>query len=179
MCNCCDEKKLEANFKDEQVDLTLLDKILDELGNEKGNLISILQKSQDIYGYLPLSVLKYISERTGVKRATIYGVATFYTQFRLNPIGKYLILQCQGTACHVNGSQEVGRAICGELKINPGETTSDGMFTLENVACLGCCSLAPVMMINGEAYGKLTPAKATKIIRDIYKVEREGEKNEN
>ncbi|WP_206172698.1 NADH-quinone oxidoreductase subunit NuoE [Acidilutibacter cellobiosedens] len=179
MSNCCDEKKLEANFKDEQVDLSLLDETLNELSHEKGNLISILQKAQDIYGYLPLSVLKYISAETGVKRATIYGVATFYTQFRLNPIGKYLILQCQGTACHVNGSDEVSRALREELKITPGETTPDGIFTLENVACLGCCSLAPVMMINGEAYGKLTPAKATKIIRDIYKKEREGEKNEN
>lgn len=175
MCNQCGEKNLELNFRDDKVDVSLIDSVLDEFKGKKGSLISILQKTQEIYGYLPLSVLKYIAEKTGNKKATIYGVATFYTQFRLNPVGKYLILQCQGTACHVNGSKEVSTAICEELGISPGETTKDGMFTLEDVACLGCCSLAPVMMINGEAYGKLTPSKAIAIIRDIYKKEKEGE----
>ena len=107
------------------------------------------------------------------KKAAIYGVATFYTQFRLNPIGKHLILQCQGTACHVNGSKDISKALTEELEINPGETTKDGLFTIEDVACLGCCSLAPVIMINGEAYGNLTPKEAVKIVRKIKKDEEE------
>jgi NADH-quinone oxidoreductase subunit E len=113
--------------------------------------------------------MEYVAKKTDNKKATIYGVATFYTQFRLNPIGKHLILQCQGTACHVNGSREVSKAICEHLNIQPGETTEDLLFTVEDVACLGCCSLAPVIMINGEAYGNLTPKKAVQIVRDIQK----------
>jgi len=179
MCHSCNNQELESKFQEGMVELTLIDPIIEEYKDKKGSLISILQGIQDIYGYLPLESLNYVAEKTCNKRATIYGVATFYTQFRLTPSGKYLILQCQGTACHVNGSKEVSRALCEELKINPGETSSDGLFTLEDVACLGCCSLAPVIMINGEAYGKLTPAKATELIRNIYKKEEEGVCNEN
>nr|WP_054873248.1 NADH-quinone oxidoreductase subunit NuoE [Oxobacter pfennigii] len=152
----------------------MLDPILDEFKGQTGSVISILQKTQDVYGFLPLDALKYIADKTGNKRAKIYGIATFYAQFRLDPVGKYVILQCQGTACHVNGSKEVSYAICDELNINPGGTTEDNMFTVEDVACLGCCSLAPVIMINGEAYGKLTPDSARKIIKDIYNKEKEG-----
>ena len=171
MCNSC-EKQLETRFPANDVDLTLLDPVVAEYAGQTGSLISILQKAQDIYGYLPLAVLQAIADQTGNKRAKIYGIATFYSQFRLTPVAKYVILQCQGTACHVNGSQAVSRAICEELNITPGETTADSLFTLENVACLGCCSLAPVMMINGETYGKLTPDRARKILQDV----REGEK---
>lgn len=171
MCENC--KKEEIQIKDVEIDLTLINPVIEKYGKSKGSLINILQGIQDIYGYLPLSALTYISEKTNNKKATIYGVATFYTQFRLNPIGKYLILQCQGTACHVNGSKEISKALCQELEINPGETTNDGMFTLEDVACLGCCSLAPVIMINGEAYGNLTPGEAVKIIKNI-KSQEEG-----
>lgn len=174
-CSC--EHKLAANFQDKNVDLSLMEPILKKYEGQSASLISILQETQGIYGYLPLSALNLIAEKTGNKRAKIYGIATFYAQFRLNPTGKYIILQCQGTACHVNGSKEVSRAICEELNIKPGETTEDGIFTLEDVACLGCCSLAPVMMINGEAYGNLTPDSARKIIREIYERER-GQKND-
>jgi len=166
------ESRLASNFKNQKVDLSLLDPVLDEYKGEKGNIIAILQKTQEIYGFLPLDVLNYISEKTGAKKAKIYGIATFYAQFRLKPVGKYVILQCQGTACHVNGSEEIKNALCDELNIKPGDTTEDGMFTLEEVACLGCCSLAPVMMINGETYGKLTPDKAREIIRRIYEREK-------
>jgi len=178
MCAGCEEK-LEGNFPNGRVDLGLLDPVLKEYGGVSGSLISIMQKAQEIYGYLPIDVLKHIADRTGNKRAKIYGIATFYAQFRLKPVGKYVILQCQGTACHVNGSEEVGSAICDELSIKPGDTTDDGMFTLEDVACLGCCSLAPAMMINGEAYGKLTPVKARQIIKDIYRQEKGGASNED
>lgn len=169
MCNNCKSEEMVNNFKDEAIDTSLLKPVLEKYGKVKGSLINILQATQDIYGYLPLQALNYISDNTDNKKSVIYGVATFYTQFRLKPIGKYLILQCQGTACHVNGSKEVSQALCEELKILPGETTADGMFTLEDVSCLGCCSLAPVMMINGEAYGNLTPAEAVNIIRNIRK----------
>lgn len=178
MCNQC-EQKLESRFVDGEVDLTLLNPVFEEYKGHSGSIISILQKAQDIYGYLPLGVLKHIADSTGNKRAKVYGIATFYAQFRLNPVGKYVILQCQGTACHVNGSKEVSRALCEELSINPGETTEDGMFTIEDVACLGCCSLAPVLMINGEAYGKLTPDSARMIVKDIYRKEKEGACHEN
>lgn len=173
MCNSC-EKKLETKFADGIVDLALLEPIFTEYAGKPGSIISILQKTQEIYGYLPLSALQSIADNTGNKRAKIYGIATFYSQFRLSPVGKYIILQCQGTACHVLGSKAISSAICDELGINPGETTADGLFTLEDVACLGCCSLAPVIMINGETYGKLTPDSVRKILQNIQEAEKGG-----
>ncbi|XMB86441.1 NADH-quinone oxidoreductase subunit NuoE [Mycoplasmatota bacterium WC44] len=166
MCENCKES-LESKFTNEEVNLELMNPVIEKYGAVEGSLINILQKTQDIYGYLPLSALHYIADNTENKRATIYGVATFYTQFRLNPIGKYLILQCQGTACYVNGSKEISKAICSELGISPGETTDDRLFTIEDVACLGCCSLAPVIIVNDEAYGNLTPSDAVKVIKNI------------
>ncbi|MBO4235373.1 MAG: NADH-quinone oxidoreductase subunit NuoE [Firmicutes bacterium] len=157
MCDC----------KNQNSDLSLLSGVLEEYAEVEGSLITILQKAQDIYGYLPVDVIYCIAEATGNSPAKVMGVATFYTQFRLQPIGKYLIMQCQGTACHVNGSERISAAITEELGIKDGETTEDGLFTLSNVACLGCCSLSPVMMINGETYGSLTPEKTIKILRDI------------
>ncbi len=164
---CCEAKDFKQNFVDTDVDLSKLDDVLNKYKDVKGSLITILQHAQEEYGYLPLSVLEYISHVTGVSTAQIYGVATFYTQFRLKPIGENLIMLCQGTACHVNGSGLIEEAIVEELGINPGETTEDNLFTLNNVACLGCCSLSPVMMINGETYGKLTAKETKKIIQDI------------
>ena len=148
-------------------DLSLLDGILQEYAGVRGSLITILQKAQEVYGYLPADVIYYIAEQTGCTPAKVMGVATFYTQFRLNPIGKNLIMLCKGTACHVNGADAVEKAICEELKIQDGETSADGLFSLKTVACLGCCSLSPVMMINEDTYGSLTPAKAVEIIRTI------------
>lgn len=173
MCNSC-EKQLETKFADGDVDLALLEPVVTEYAGKPGSLISILQKTQEIYGYLPLSALQAIADKTGNKRAKIYGIATFYSQFRLTPVGKYVILQCHGTACHVLGAEKVGSAICDELGISPGETTADGLFTLEDVACLGCCSLAPVIMINGETYGKLTPDSVRQILANIGEAEKGG-----
>ncbi len=153
------------------VDLSLIEEILDEYASVPGSLITILQKTQEVYGYLPMDAIYRISERTGNSPAKIMGVATFYAQFRLQPIGKYLIYLCKGTACHVNNSDLIGATIEQELGITNGETTEDGLFTLEHVACLGCCSLAPVMMINGEAYGSLTPQKTIQILQDYRKKE--------
>ena len=162
---CCDCKGPRSDF-------SLLKDVLDEYASQPGSLITILQKAQEIYGYLPKDVMYHIAERVGTTPAEVVGVATFYSQFRLAPIGKYLIMSCQGTACHVNGSERISSAITQYLGIKNGETTEDGLFTLEPVACLGCCSLAPVIMINGEAYGNLTPEKAIAILKDIR--EKEG-----
>lgn len=158
---------MECSCKNVHSDLSLLDTVLDTYANVDGSLITILQKAQEIYGYLPQDVIRHISEKTGIKPAKIMGVATFYTQFRLKPVGKYLIMLCKGTACHVNGSDLIERTITETLGIHDGETTEDGLFTLKNVACLGCCSLSPVMMINDETYGSLTPDKTKKILAEL------------
>ncbi|MCR5522628.1 MAG: NADH-quinone oxidoreductase subunit NuoE [Clostridia bacterium] len=149
--------------------LSKIEPVLDRYAAEPGSLITILQHTQEIYGYIPKDVMYRISERTGITPAEIMGVATFYSQFRLKPIGRYLIMLCQGTACHVNGSEKIAAAITNELGISDGETTDDGLFSLKSVACLGCCSLSPVMMINGETYGRLTPDKAVEILRSLRK----------
>lgn len=166
--NCCGAKK---NYKETEYilvqDEDKLSEILNKYNGKKGSLISILQEVQDYYNYLPIEALNYIAKETGIKPAKIHGVATFYTQFRLKPIGENLIMLCQGTACHVNGSKSVEEAIFEELRIKDGETTEDNLFTLINVACLGCCSLSPVMMVNDETYGKLTPDITKSIIREI------------
>ncbi|MGN0560062.1 MAG: NADH-quinone oxidoreductase subunit NuoE [Candidatus Fimenecus sp.] len=155
-------------------DLSLLEPVLAQYAETKGSLITILQHAQEIYGYLPQDVIRRISERTGVKPAKIMGVATFYTQFRLQPVGKYLIMLCKGTACHVNGSDLIEKTITEALGIRDGETTEDGLFTLKNVACLGCCSLSPVMMINEETYGSLTPEKTRAILADLREKAKEA-----
>ena len=154
-------------------DLSLLDGVLAEYASVDGSLITILQKAQEIYGYLPTDVLYRIAEATGQTPAKVLGVATFYTQFRFRPVGKYLILLCQGTACHVNGSERIADAVYETIGIRDGETTEDGLFTLTHVACLGCCSLSPVMMINGSTYGSLTPAKVKEILTSLAKSDKE------
>ncbi len=155
-------------------DLSLIEPMLDSLADVPGSLIAILQETQEAYGYLPMDAMEHIAQRTGTPIATIVGVATFYAQFRLEPVGKYLIMLCQGTACHVNGSELISAAISDELGIEDGQTTEDGLFSLKHVACLGCCSLSPVMMINGQTYGSLTPDKAKKILRGLAAQEQEG-----
>lgn len=155
---CCDCKKS---------DLTLLDGVLEKYADIEGSLITILQKAQEIYGYLPTDVLYHIAEKTGKTPAKVIGVATFYTQFRFKPVGKYLIMLCQGTACHVNGSERIADAVYETIGIRDGETTEDGLFTVKYVACLGCCSLSPVMMINEDTYGSLTTAKVKEILTEL------------
>ena len=161
-CNCAAERA--AQF-------TELAPKLEKYAKVPGSLITILQKTQEIYGYLSVDAINYISECTGIRPAKIYGVATFYAQFRLQPIGKYLIMLCKGTACHVNGADMIEEAICEHLNISDGETTEDGLFTLNNVACLGCCSLAPVMMVKSvdgdETYGNLTKDSVKAVLDEI------------
>ena len=149
------------------VDLSLLKDVLDHYADIKGSLITILQKTQEIYGYIPIEAVYHISGRTGLTPAKIMGVATFYSQFRFQAVGKYLIMICKGTACYVNGAERIIEAVSEELGIGDNQTTEDGLFSLSLVSCLGCCSLAPVMMINEDTYGSLTPDKVVKILRDI------------
>lgn len=139
--------------------------VLAEKGKDKGALIYLLQSAQELFGYIPVDVIEDISEVTGVPEADIYGVITFYSQFRMQPMGKHVIRICEGTACHVNGAKGILTTLETELKIKVNDTTEDGLFTLLSVACIGCCSLAPVIMIDDETYGSLTPDKTSQIIK--------------
>ena len=156
-CECTKQKS----------DLSLLEPVLAEYAAVPGSLITILQHAQEIYGYLPTDVLYRIAECTGNSPARVLGVATFYTQFRFQPVGKYLIMLCDGTACHVNGSSRIAAAVQEYLHVENGGTTADGLFSFSIVACLGCCSLSPVMMINENTYGSLTPGKVLDILKEI------------
>jgi NADH-quinone oxidoreductase subunit E len=121
------------------------------------------------YGYIPEKAIYYISELVDIPSAEIYGVITFYSQFRLKPLGKHVIRICEGTACHVNGAKTILRALQNELGISIEETSDDGFFSLLSVACLGCCSISPVIMIDEKVYGKLTPNMIKKIIKEYKK----------
>ena len=134
---------------------------------DTSRLIPLLQKLQEAYGYLPQDVIQRLSERTGIFVSQIMGVVSFYAQFRLEPIGKHVVRICFGTACHVIGAENVADAICRELGVPLGGTTEDRLFTVESVACLGCCSLAPVIMIGDETFGRLTPETAGDAIREF------------
>ena len=131
-------------------------KVIAELKDEKGSLMPILQKAQDIYGYLPIEVQTIISNETGIPLEKIYGVATFYAQFTLNPKGKYRISVCLGTACYVKGAGDIYNYLMAKLGIEGGGCTPDGKFSLDACRCVGACGLAPVMMINDDVYGRLT-----------------------
>ncbi len=136
---------------------------------QPGQLIPLLQSAQDSYGYISETAIKYISGVTGIPESEIYGVITFYTQFRLRPQGQFLIRLCDGTACHVNNAKMLRQIVEDELHLESSDTTADGLFTLQPVACLGCCSLAPVLMINGETHGGLTPQKVRRILKDYQR----------
>ena len=131
-------------------------KVIEELKGQKGSLMPIMQKAQDIYGYLPYEVQKMISDKMNVPLEKIYGVATFYSQFTLFPKGMYQISVCLGTACYVKGSGDIYNKLMEKLGIAGGECTPDGKFSLDACRCVGACGLAPVMMINEEVYGRLT-----------------------
>ncbi len=147
------------------LDFTALDEILSamvEIGSS--DLIPILQKIQNSYGYLPVDVLKEMSRRTGISASSIYGVATFYEQFHLEPHGRHTIRCCRGTACHVKGGPEIVDAIKRAIGVEAGATTDDMRFTFETVACLGTCFLAPVIMVNNDYYGNLSSDEIEEIL---------------
>lgn len=157
----------QPNSNGESVNVSLLEPLLKKYKGKKGSLIPLLQGAQEQFGFIPREAFEKISQVSGISLSDMYGVATFYSQFRLAPVGKNIIKVCHGTACHVQNANAISDAIKEALNVKDGETTEDRMFTLESVACLGCCSLAPVMMIGEEAYGKLTGNAAVKIIKDI------------
>ena len=151
------------DFKPFNVDLWKYD-------GQAGALIPLLQSAQDTYGFISEAAIDHISHITGIPSAEIYGVVTFYAQFRTKPLGRFVIKICNGTACHVNNAKPIADTVTDELGITYDETSEDGSFSMLSVACVGCCSLAPVVVINEETYGRLTPAKARKVLRE-YKRE--------
>jgi NADH:ubiquinone oxidoreductase subunit E len=150
---------------EEKIDLKKVEEILKKRGKEKGALIPVLQEVQALFSYLPEEALVMIGKKLNVPLSHIYGVVTFYAQFYLTPRGRHVVKSCQGTACHVRGGHGALDALSRELGVKPGETTKDLGFTLETVACLGTCFLAPVIMIDNDYYGKLTPRRAVEALK--------------
>ena len=158
----------------EQDDEQAIRDIVESFKGKRGITIQLLSKIQDTFGYLPQEVVSKVAKELDIPEATLYGVATFYAAFRFKPLGKYTIKLCRGTACHVQGSLLIAQEVMRYLGVSEGETTDDGLFTLELVACLGCCSLAPVMMVGYDVYGGLTPDKDVKVLESYRKAERAG-----
>lgn len=156
-----------------KIDTTKLDEIITSFDSKKSNLIAILQKVQEVYRYLPEEAMIYIGTKIeGLSPATVFGVATFYAQFSLEPKGKYEIKVCDGTACHVRGSMPVLKAIRTKLNMPEGVLTSDnGLFSLETVSCLGACGLAPVVVVNGKVYPQMTSDAITIVLDTLMKGE--------
>ena len=151
-----------------KVDLSDTKKIIGRYQGKKGVLIPLLQDIQAVYGYVPEESIELISEELSVYPVEIYGILTFYTQFYLTPRGRHTIKVCQGTACHVMGGKEILDYLENKMVLKEGETTKDGMFSLERVACLGCCGMAPVVMIDNEFYGRCTIQKIEQILDKYY-----------
>ncbi len=154
-------------MEDKTIDLKPVARIISEYVHDyESNLIAILQQAQDKYGYLPKSVMKEISRLTDVPLTRVFGVVTFYSQFTLIPRGKHAVKICNGTACHVKGVDDVKERVKEYLNVVEGETTADYQFTLETVACIGTCFLAPVMMVDDRYFGKLTTDTVTDIVKE-------------
>ncbi len=152
----------------EQIDITAIEEIIEPYIKKKEMVIPVLQKVQEHFGYLPRPAIEEVSRLMRIPLSRLYGVATFYAQFKMKPRGKYIIRVCKGTACHIQGSPKIAERIEETLGIQSGETTDDLRFTLEEVACIGACALAPVIMINDDPHGRLTPDKIKSIL-DSYK----------
>ncbi len=148
-----------------------LQQLLQKYPKHRSSVIPLLQEIQEHYGYISAPAVDAMAEYLDISASEIYGVASFYTQFKFTPPGKYIIQICQGTACHVRASSIVLEALREELNIEPGHTTPDGLFTLERVACVGCCALAPVMVINGKVYAQMTQEKVREVIDEYRKKE--------
>ena len=159
---------MEVDFKEQ------LDRILSSFSRDRSNLIPILQEVQQEFGYLPPEAIQGIADFLRLSNSTVYSVSTFYTQFKFTPSGKKIVRVCRGTACHVRGGARILRDIERRLGIKPGETTADREHSLETVACIGACALAPVMTINDEVYGRMTATDAGKAL-DNYRANKEAE----
>ena len=161
---------IEANAR-EKPSFAMIDAIVHKHNIEPGAVIPVLQEIQAIYGYVPPVAIQRIADNTNVPVSEVFGIVTFYAQFRLQPPGKNLIKVCHGTACHLCGAEMVAERLTQVTDAKEGETSQDGRFTIERVACLGCCSLAPCVMVNGETHGRLTPEAVDKIVAQIRKQE--------
>jgi len=159
--------KPDETLANEAVDINLIKGIVAKYKGKKEGLIALLQEVQTVYTYLPKTALQYIESELNYTLGELYAVATFYAQFKLKPSGKYAIKVCKGTACHVQNANAVMDELSAFLKIENGETTPDGKYTLESVSCLGCCSLAPAMMIGEETFGKLTGTTAVNHVKNF------------
>ncbi len=158
-----DEKPAGAG---DELDLTAVGELVAQ-GDPRGNLIALLQRAQQEYGYLPEQVVQEIARLSGVPAARIYGIITFYAQFSTEPSGRHKICVCHGTACHVAGASRITEALEQELRVADGATTPDMEFTLDSVACMGACSQAPVMRVDAETYGNLGADQTRKIVRGL------------
>lgn len=156
-CGCSVDPQVSPKYQE-------LDQVFAKYLGKKGSLIPVLQAAQAIFGYLPSDVLQKIAEELKTPLSKVYGVVTFYAQFHLKPRGRNIIRVCLGTACHVRGGAKIFETVQQELNIKDGETTENLRYTLESVACLGACGLAPVMMVNDDTHGRLTPVKVAEIL---------------
>ena len=162
------KRKKQSAIK-EIVDLSKAEEILDHYEGVRGALIPVLQKIQYEYGYLQEESINLVAERMNISASEIVGVATFYSQFRLEPRGVHMIKVCCGTACHVKGANKIAKEFSKKLDVAVGSTTEDSMFTLEEVACLGACSLAPIVTLDGDVHGNLVPDSVGNIIQGTGK----------
>jgi len=149
----------------EPLELSKMEPVLEKFRGQEGALIPALQEAQGIYGYLPEEVLVHVSQGLKIPLSRIYGVVTFYAQFYLTPRGRHTVRVCRGTACHVRGGMSIRKAVHQFLGIDENETTPDFKFTFETVACLGACALSPVLLVDKSYYGKLTPGKVVKVLK--------------
>jgi len=156
-------------MKTEKIDLKNIASTLEEYKGQKWSLIPLLQKVQEEFGYIPPEAIEPIAKALHLFPSEVQGVITFYSQFSLKPRGKYVIRVCKGTACHVRGGRSILKIAKRELGVEEGETTEDYQYTLETVACLGACFLAPTMMVNKNYFGKLTPPKINSILKQYEK----------
>lgn len=150
---------------------SFIEAVLKKYDDPEESLIAVLQDVQAEYGYISKEAVECLSEKSRISSSRILGVASFYAGFRLKPVGKYKIMVCMGTACHVNGGEKIADTVARTLGVDAGDVTADGLFSWEKVACLGCCSISPAMMINDTAYGKLTSEKVRSILNGIKKEE--------
>jgi NADH:ubiquinone oxidoreductase subunit E len=151
------------------LDLSVVGEMIEQFGTHSDAVIPILLGLQDSFGYLPMEALQQVAERTDITPAQIFGVATFYAQFRLEPLGEHIVRVCHGTSCHVRGIVGITETIGDLLGLDGEGTTEDGKYTLEKVACLGCCSLSPVIMVDEKVYGGLTRNRAKRIFRQVQR----------
>ncbi|MCD7741466.1 MAG: NADH-quinone oxidoreductase subunit NuoE [Ruminococcus sp.] len=168
------EKSLNT-FKGTIVQERQLKEVIANHHDQQGGLMPILQEAQEIYGYLPIEVQTMIADGLGISLSEVYGVATFYSQFSLTPKGEHQISVCLGTACYVKGSDKILEAVEKRLGIKSGECTPDGLFSIDSCRCVGACGLAPVMMVDDDVYGKVTPEQVDSII-DSYLAKKGGKR---